>query len=113
MSSFNAGDIVWVVFDPVIGTEQGGRRPAIVLSDASYHLLYPRSIVCPITRNPTYWPTKVLLPEGMKSRGSILADQPRTVHRKGRSFRFIERAPADVLAQVREIVASVVGIGAK
>lgn len=110
MTSLRAGDVVWVVFDPVIGTEQGGRRPAIVLSNASYNALYPRSVVCPISRNPTHWPTKVLLPEGMKIRGSILADQPRTVHREGRSFRFIEHAPEEVLAQVREIVGSILGI---
>lgn len=106
-----AGDILWVVFDPVIGTEQGGRRPAIVLTDASYNLLYPRSVVCPITGNTTPWPTKVLLPGGMTIRGSVLADQPRTMHREGRGFRFIERAPAHVLAEVRAIVGSILGVG--
>lgn len=112
MTSLDAGDIVWVVFDPVIGTEQGGRRPAIVLSSADYNTLYPRFIVCPITRNPTPWPTKVLLPSGMKISGAVLADQPRTVHRQGRSFRFIERAPEELLADVRAIVGAILGITA-
>lgn len=110
MTSLDAGDIVWIVFDPVIGTEQGGRRPAIVLSDAEYNTLYPRSIVCPITRNAMPWPTKVLLPEGMEISGAVLADQPRTVHRQGRSFRFIERAPDNVLVEVRTIVGAILGI---
>ena len=110
MTSLTAGDIVWVVFDPVIGTEQGGRRPAIIVSDSDYNALYPRSIVCPITRNATPWPTKVVLPEGMKTAGAILADQPRTVHREGRNFRFIERAPDPVLADVRAIIGSILGI---
>lgn len=108
-----AGDIRWVVFDPVIGTEQGGRRPAILLTDSGYNTLYPRSIVCPITRNLTPWPTKVVLPNGMKIQGSILADQPRTVHRDGRGFRFIERAPDEVLAQVRAIVGAIMGLTAE
>jgi len=112
MTSLRAGDIVWVVLDPVIGTEQGGRRPAIILTDSKYNALYPRSAVCPITRNATPWPTKVLLPPGMKTRGAILADQPRTVHREGRSFRFIERAPDDILAEVRAILGALLGIGA-
>lgn len=111
MTSLNAGDIVWVDFDPVVGTEQAGRRPAIVLSDQDYNKLYPRSIVCPITRNSTPWPTKVILPAGMRTGGAVLADQPRTVHREGRGFRFIEAASPDVLAQVRAIVGELIGIG--
>lgn len=112
MTSLKAGDIVWVVFDPVVGTEQGGRRPAIVLTDSSYNTLYPRSVVCPITRNEVDWPTKVILPDSMKTKGAVLADQPRTVHRAGRSFRYIETAPDEVLAEVRAIVGSLLGITA-
>lgn len=110
MTSLRAGDIVWVDFDPVIGTEQAGRRRAIVITDRDYNELYPRSVVCPISGNPTPWPTKVLLPDGMRTRGGVLADQPRTVHREGRGFRFIEHAPAEVLDDVRRIVGELLGI---
>ena len=105
-----AGDIVWVDFDPVKGTEQSGRRPAIVLTDRGYNGLYPRSVVCPITSNDTEWPTKVLLPDNMTTKGGVLADQPRTVDRAERGFRFIERAPDEVLADVRAIVAALLQI---
>ena len=110
MTFLRAGDIVWVVLDPVIGTEQGGRRPAIVLTDDEYNALYPRSVICPITSSPIPWPTKVILPDSMRTRGAVLADQPRTVHRQGRSFRFIEHAPAEVLLQVRTIIGSLLRI---
>ena len=40
----------------------------------------------------------------------MLADQPRTVHRAERGFRFIERAPDEVLADVRAILAALLGI---
>ena len=96
--------------DPVRGTEQSGRRPVIVLTDAGFNERYARSIICPITGNMTAWPTKVLLPAGMKTRGAVLADQPRTVHRAERGFRFIERAPDEVLANVRAIVGALLGI---
>jgi mRNA interferase MazF len=96
--------------DPVKGTEQSGRRPAIVLTNAGFNARYARSIICPITGNLTPWPTKVLLPEGMKTRGAVLADQPRTVHRSERGFRYIERAPDEVLADVRAIVGALLGI---
>jgi mRNA interferase MazF len=81
-----------------------------VLTDAGFNARYARSIICPITGNLTPWPTKVLLPEGMKTRGAILADRPRAVHRAERGFRFIERAPDQVLAHVRAVLAALLGI---
>lgn len=110
MTSSKAGDIVWVDFDPALGTEQAGRRPAIVLTDSDYNELYPRSVVCPITKNLVPWPTKVLLSDGMKTRGGVLADQPRTVHRSVRGFRFIETAPDEVLDQVRAVLGELLRI---
>lgn len=46
----------------------------------------------------------------MKTRGFVLADQVRTLHRSERGFRFIEHAPDDVLAEVRAIVRAILGI---
>lgn len=110
MTSFEAGDIVWIDFDPVVGTEQGGRRPAIVLAEQAFNLRDRKSIVCPITRNMAPWPTKVPLPAGMQTRGAVLVDQIRSVHREVRGFRFIEHAPDDVLMNVRAVLASILGI---
>lgn len=112
MTSLKAGDIVWTDFDPVRGNEQGGVRPAIILTSLDFHSVSTKAIVCPITRNDVPWPTKVALPQGMKTRGFVLADQIRTLHRSERGFRFIEHAPDQVLADVRTIVASIIGIRA-
>ena len=111
MTSFEVGDLVWTELDPVKGTEQGGRRPAIVLTDRQFNVRDKRSIICPITRNLTPWPTKVVLPAGMKTRGAILVDQIRSVTREERGFRFIETAPPEILAAVRAIVGELLGIG--
>ena len=111
MTSFAAGDLVWIDFDPISGTEQGGQRPAMVLTDEGFNSRDQRSIVCPITGNLSAWPTKVILPEGMKTRGAVLADQIRSVHRASRGFHFIEKAPPQVLADVRAIVGELLGIG--
>ncbi|GGA99764.1 mRNA-degrading endonuclease [Brucella endophytica] len=108
---FEAGDIVWLELDPVLGTEQGGRRPAIVLTDRDFNSRNKRSVICPITRNVTPWPTKVILPPGMKTVGAVLTDQIRTVSRDHRVFRFIERAPDDVLEEVKAILGALLHIG--
>ncbi len=105
-----AGDVVWVDLNPIRGSEQGGVRPALVISSGRTHLYSARSIVCPITSNLAPWPTKVILPDGMKSKGAVLADQIRAVHRAERGFRFIERAPEEVLADVRAILREILGI---
>jgi len=33
----NKGDIVWLEFDPQLGHEQKGKRPALVLSPLAYN----------------------------------------------------------------------------
>jgi mRNA interferase MazF len=33
----NRGDVVWISFNPQAGHEQAGRRPALVISPASYN----------------------------------------------------------------------------
>jgi mRNA interferase MazF len=112
MSVHDVGDIVWVEFDPVLGSEQARRRPALVLTDESYHQRSPRAIVCPISSVPRTWPFNVSLPDGLKTRGAVLVDQVRTIHRNGRMFKTIERAPMNLVTAVRSNLAALVGIDA-
>ena len=109
--TIEAGDICWVDFDPALGSEQHGTRPALVLTSAEFHQNSRRAIVCPITSNTAAWPTKISLPAGMRTRGAVLADQVRSVSRAERGFRFIEHAPADVLTEVRDIVGELLQVG--
>jgi mRNA interferase MazF len=97
----NAGDIVWAVLDPVLGTEQAGRRPVLLLSDRAYHERSTRAVICPITKTARDWPFEVALPAGLRTVGVVLVDQVRTVHRPSRFKEFIEAAPEATLAEVR------------
>ena len=97
----DAGDIAWVEFDPVKGTEQAGRRPAVVLSARIYHEESKRALVCPVTSRARPWPFNVTLPEGLKTSGVVLVDQIRTIDRSGRMFEIIERVPDEVLWEIR------------
>jgi mRNA interferase MazF len=78
------GDVAWVEFDPVMGTEQAGRRPALVLSDRAYHELSRRTVVCPISTTARPWAFNVPLPPGMVTTGMVLVDQIRAIDRKQR-----------------------------
>lgn len=105
-----AGDIVWAELDPVRGSEQAGRRPALVVSMELYNSASRRALICPITSRQREWPYNVPLPEGTKTRGMVLVDQMRAVDQTARIFGFIERAPEDLLAEVRGRLVTLLGI---
>ena len=106
----DAGDIAWVEFDPVRGTEQAGRRPALVLTDRIYHESARRALVCPITRTMRDWPSNVVLPAGLKTKGVVLVDQIRAIDLTQRLFRIIEPVPAAVMVTTRLKLAALLGI---
>jgi mRNA interferase MazF len=97
----DVGDIAWIDFDPVKGTEQQGRRPGLILTSLDYHRRSPRAVVCPITSKERPWTFNVPLPPGLKTRGAVLVDQIRTIDRALRVFEVIERAPTELLSEVR------------
>jgi mRNA interferase MazF len=106
----DAGDIAWVEFDPILGTEQAGRRPALLLSRRTYHEVSPRAVVCPITKTKRDWPFDIAIPPGHQTRGFVLLDQVRTVDRPERMFGVIESVSDDFLKEIRERMAAFLGI---
>jgi mRNA interferase MazF len=106
------GDIAWVELDPVKGSEQPSRRPALIVSSALYNEASRRTVICPITRNTRPWPFNVPLPPGLETAGVVLVDQIRSIDRAERIFGFVERAPPEVLASVRGQLAALFGLDA-
>jgi mRNA interferase MazF len=106
------GDLVRLDFDPVRGNEQGGERPALVLTSASFHATRNTAIVCPITRNLAPWPTKVVLPEGLPITGAVLVEQLRLISRAERGLAQIGRVPFETLQAVRRVLAVLLQISA-
>ncbi len=104
------GDLVWVDFDPVRGTEQAGIRPAVVVSATRLHEESRRAMVCPITRNTDPWPTKVMLPNDLPIAGAVLTDQLRSVDRKSRGFRHVGQVPDETLVDIRSRIGVLLGI---
>ena len=106
----SAGDIYWVEFDPALGTEQKGRRPALVISNERLNLRSPRLIVCAITSNARPWPTHVALPPTLRCTGFVMTDQVRTIDRGYRLSTFIERAPSEFLQIVIARLGLIIGL---
>jgi mRNA interferase MazF len=110
MSVHDAGDIAWTDLDPVRGTEQGERRPALIITSRRYNELSGRVVICPITSTSGNWPFNIPLPKELKTRGVVLVDQVRAIHRVSRVFRRIETAPAKLMMDVRIMLCGLLGI---
>lgn len=106
---FEAGQVYWVDLDPVIGSEQGGRRPVLVLSDDTLHSISGRIFVCPITSASRPWPTKVVIPAGCVVSGVLLTDQVRMIDR-ARVFRLLGSLPDETVLRVRHRLAAYLAI---
>ena len=98
------GDIIWLDFDPQIGHEQKGRRPALVVSNETFNRFSNLAIVCPITNTNKEYPFHVKLDERTKTTGVILSDQARTLDIKARNYEFIEKTSDDILFEVIDII---------
>lgn len=104
------GYLAWVNFDPRVGHEQSGNRPAVVLSPYGYHAKTPYMIVCPITSNLKPYPFKVELPAGLPISGAVLVDQIKSVDRWARGCDIIGILPESVVAEIRGRLAALLGI---
>jgi mRNA interferase MazF len=97
-----AGDLIWRDFDPPVGREQGGRRPAVVISAAAFSANTGLAVVCPITSRMRPFPTSVVLPAGLPVVGEILTSHLRSIDTLARPVRYAGAAiPPEVARQVR------------
>ena len=69
------GDIVWLNFDPQVGHEQAGRRPAVVLSPVAYNRKVGLALMCPVTNKKKGYPFEIEIPLDTPVSGVVLADQ--------------------------------------
>jgi mRNA interferase MazF len=94
------GDVVRITLNPQAGHEQAGRRPAVVLSPASYNGKAGLAVCCPVTNQIKGYPFEVRLPAGLGVTGAVLSDQVKSLDWRERRAERIARLPDDVLSQV-------------
>jgi mRNA interferase MazF len=98
----DAGDLVWLTFDPQAGHQQRGRRPALILSPRIYNAKARLALACPVTSQVKGYPFEVALPAAGPITAVVLADHVRNVDWEARRVVFETKAPADILTEVRE-----------
>jgi mRNA interferase MazF len=97
----DSGDVIWLDFLDPVGNEQGGRLPALVLSPRSFNQLTGRCMACPITSHDRDWALEVAIPKGYDIIGVVQTDQLRSLSWEQRGARFICKAAAALLNEVR------------
>jgi len=104
-------DLVWTDFDPTLGREQAGRRPAVVLSPAAFFRNTGFVIVCPITSRVRPFPTSVVLPAGLPISGEVWVANLRSLDALARPVRPIgAKVPEDVARDIRAKLDALIAI---
>jgi mRNA interferase MazF len=96
----DAGDVVWLEFDPQAGHEQAGHRPALVVSPAAYNGKAGLMVCCPMTTRIKGHPFEVTTEiDGVAS--AVLSDQVKSLDWKVRRAKKKGAVSADVMVHVR------------
>ncbi|WP_192482892.1 MULTISPECIES: endoribonuclease MazF [Cysteiniphilum] len=82
----DAGDIVWLDFDPQAGREQKGHRPALVISPKVYNAKTRLMLCCPMTTKIKGYPFEVAVASEKES--VILSDQIKSLDWQQRNAKF-------------------------
>jgi len=106
-----AGELIWTDFDPRTGREQGGRRPALVVSPAEFWAATKFAIVCPITSRVRPFGTSVVLPAGLAVAGEVLTAHVRSIDTIARPVVPAGgMVPDSVMVEVRGKLAAILGM---
>jgi mRNA interferase MazF len=103
----DAGDIVWLSFNPQAGHEQAGHRPAVVLSPSAYNAKTSLMICCPMTSQIKNYPFEVRIAGASPS--AVLADQVKSLDWRKRGARRKGTISAAELAEVRAKIRALIG----
>ena len=104
-----AGDVVWLQFNPQTGHEQAGHRPALVVSPKSFNRSSGMAVFCPLTTKIKGYPFEVLEEiDGEPS--AILVDQVRSMDWSARGAKFKTRVSSESLQEVRGKLSALMGL---
>lgn len=103
------GDIYWVKFDPVVGTEIAKTRPCLIVSNNAGNAVSPQLIVAPITSSvKKVFPFEVPIEIGGRC-GKIALNQLRSID-KLRLGGSISHASPETMDQVDEALKLVLAL---
>jgi mRNA interferase MazF len=108
------GDIILCDFNPVIGTEQSGIRPAVIIQIDRANAASPHTIVAPLTSRirKSLLPSHVFVPIGIANLTQdsvILCEQIRVID-KSRIIRALGHLDRDYIMQLNVALCTILGL---
>lgn len=107
------GDIYYAMLNPVIGSEQDGKRPVVVIQNNLANKHSPTVIIAPITTilKKLYIPTHIVISKNnfLKKDSTILVEQIRVID-KSRIISFLGKLNNLQIRQVDEALMNAFGI---
>lgn len=103
----DAGDVIWLHFDPQHGREQRGHSPALVISPASCNGKTGLMVCCPMTSQAKGYPFEV--PFAGEARSLVLADQVESLDWKGRKAEFKKKLSPPTLSDMKRKIHALLG----
>jgi mRNA interferase MazF len=112
--NISRGDVVLCDLNPVVGTEQAGIRPTVVLQTDRANVLSPHTIIAPFTTKirSALLPSHVLIPAGVGnlSRDSVLLCEQIRVVDKRRIIRILGHLSDDYLDAIDKSLHAILGL---
>ena len=101
-------DIIKISFDPTVGSEQAGYRPAVVVSNDFVISKTNIITLCPITGGQGKSALNVILDERTEIQGAVLCAHSKAVDLSVRPYKVVGQMPKDKLNEVLEILISTI-----
>ncbi|MDR0308638.1 MAG: type II toxin-antitoxin system PemK/MazF family toxin [Coriobacteriales bacterium] len=103
------GDIISINFDPTVGHEPQGKRPALVISADDFNQRSSLTVVAPITRTNNSYPLHVRIGSESDVEGFACLEQMRSLDLSSRSFTKLGNASNEELNKALEIATAIFG----
>ncbi|MCI0697657.1 type II toxin-antitoxin system PemK/MazF family toxin [candidate division KSB1 bacterium] len=114
MVTINRGDVVLCDLNPVIGTEQAGIRPVVILQIDRANTASPHTIIAPFTtkiKRPLL-PSHASVPAGvggLSQDSVVLCEQVRVID-KQRIIKVLGHLDAPYLAEIAKALRAILGV---
>jgi mRNA interferase MazF len=107
LHTLKRGSIIKVSFDPTVGHEQAGYRPALIVSDMLFHSKTGFAFCIPLTSKQkceifTFEVT------GAEIHGYALPQSTRMLDLQNRPFKFVELATKESLEKAQAIISKII-----
>ena len=112
MNEIKRGEIYYADLNPVVGSEQGGVRPCIILQNDKGNRYCPTTIVATITsrkekgRVPVHIP---ILADGLSKESVVHLEQIRTID-KQRLLRYVAWLDESIMQQINRAIGISLGL---